>query len=142
MVDTIINPSVNQGAQTWIGCVAPATPAQCSAINSVLPRMFGLTDRTGNQSLYFLKLDYRPNERNSISASFNYLKWLSVDGIQTGIVSTSGAAVGTNGDDSVRDRIGKISWTWVPTNSIVNEARFGWFKDRQADDFDPKLQAG
>jgi hypothetical protein len=142
MVDTIINPSVSQAARTWIGCVAPATPAQCSAINNVLPRMFGLTDRTGNQSLYFLKLDYRPNERNSISASFNYLKWLSVDGIQTGIVSTSGAAVGTNGDDSVRDRIGKISWTWVPTSSIVNEARFGWFKDRQADDFDPKLQAG
>ena len=142
MVDTIINPSVSQAAQTWIGCVAPATPAQCSAANSVLPRMFGLTDRTGNQSLYFLKLDYRPNERNSISASFNYLKWLAVDGIQTGIVSTSGAAVGTNGDDSVRDRIGKISWTWVPTNAMVNEARFGWFKDRQADDFDPKLQAG
>ena len=142
MVDTIINSSVSQATQTWIGCAAPATPAQCSAINSVLPRMFGLTDRSGNQSLYFLKLDYRPNERNSISASFNYLKWLSVDGIQTGIVSTSGAAVGTNGDDSVRDRIGKISWTWVPTNAIVNEARFGWFKDRQADDFDPKLQAG
>jgi hypothetical protein len=25
---------------------------------------------------------------------------------------------------------------------MVNEARFGWFKDRQADDFDPTLQAG
>ena len=106
------------------------------------PRLFGLVPRTGNQSLYFLKLDYRPNEHNSISASMNYLKWLSVNGIQTGIVSTSGAAVGTNGDDSVRDRIGKLSWTYVPTGRIVNEARFGWFKDRQADDFDPMLQAG
>ncbi len=115
MVDNVINSSVNATTQTWIGCAAPATPAQCTAINSVLPRMFGLVPRNGNQSLYFLKLDYRPNERNSFSASMNYLKWLSVNGIQTGIVSTSGAAVGTNGDDSVRDRIGKLSWTYVPT---------------------------
>jgi hypothetical protein len=107
-----------------------------------LPRMFGQVDRTGDQMLNFLKLDYRPNERNSFSASFNYLKWNSINGIQTGITSTNGAAFGTNGDDSVRDRIGKASWTWVPRNSVVSEFRFGWFKDRQADDFDPTLQAG
>ncbi|HWZ33269.1 MAG TPA: carboxypeptidase regulatory-like domain-containing protein [Bryobacteraceae bacterium] len=142
MVDTIINPNVSQSTQAWIGCTTPATPAQCAAINSVLPRLFGLTPRNGNQSLYFLKLDYRPNEHHSFSASMNYLKWLSMNGIQTGIVSTSGAAVGTNGDDSVRDRIGKLQWTWVPSGRVVNEARFGWFKDRQADDFDPALQAG
>jgi outer membrane receptor protein involved in Fe transport len=142
MVDSIINSSVNGSSQSWIGCAAPATAAQCSAINSVLPRMFGLTPRDGNQALYFLKLDYHLNDKNTFSASFNYLKWMSDNGIQTGIVSTSGAAVGTNGDDSVRDRIGKLSWTWVPTSTIVNEARFGWFKDRQADDFDPTLQAG
>jgi Carboxypeptidase regulatory-like domain/TonB dependent receptor len=142
MIDNVINSSVNASTQTWIGCAAPATPAQCNAINSVLPRMFGLVPRNGNQALYFLKLDYRPNERNSFSASMNYLKWLSDNGIQTGIVSTSGAAVGTNGDDSVRDRIGNLTWTYVPKGSIVNEARFGWFKDRQADDFDPTLQKG
>jgi hypothetical protein len=142
MVDEIINSSVNTNTMTWIGCGAPATTAQCNAINSVLPRMFGLTDRSGNQMLDFLKLDYRPNERHSFSASFNYLKWNSKNGIQTGILSTSGAAVGTNGDDTVRDRIGKLSWTWVPASSVVNEFRFGWFKDRQADDFDPALQAG
>ncbi len=142
MVDSVINSSVSAATQSWIGCAAPATAAQCSAVNSVLPRLFGLTPRNGNQALYFLKLDYRLNDRNFFSTSFNYLKWLSMNGIQTGIVSTSGAAVGTNGDDSVRDRIGKLSWTWVPTNTIVNEARFGWFKDRQADDFDPSLQAG
>ena len=55
---------------------------------------------------------------------------------------TNGAAVGTNGNDTVRDRIGKLSWTWVPSSSVVNELRFGWFKDRQADDFNPDLQAG
>ena len=142
MADSIINSSVSTATQTWIGCVAPATPAQCATANNILPRLFGLTNRRADQQLYFLKVDYHLNDRNTFSASLNYLKFVSPNGIQTGVSSTAGAAVGTNGDDSVRDRIGKLSWTYVPTSTIVNEARFGWFKDRQADDFDPTLLAG
>ncbi len=142
MVDSVINSSVNQTTQSWIGCGAPATAAQCSAINALLPRMFGTVPRNGNQMLNLLKLDYRPNSRNSFTVDMNYLKWLSMNGIQTGISSTTGEGAGTNGDDSVRDRIGQASWTCIATNSMVNEFRFGWFKDRQADDFDPTLQAG
>ncbi|HLK65643.1 MAG TPA: carboxypeptidase regulatory-like domain-containing protein [Bryobacteraceae bacterium] len=142
IISNLINSSVNAASQTWIGCAAPATAAQCTAINSLLPRMFGTVNRTGNQQLAFLKLDYRPNEKNTFSASMNYLHWNSINGIQTGITLTNGAAIGTNGDDKVFDRIGKVSWTFVPTSSVVNEFRFGWFKDRQADDFDPTLQAG
>lgn len=142
MADFLINNNVSSSTQTWIGCGAPATPGQCAAANAILPRLFGSVDRNGNQQLYFLKFDYRPNERNSLSASVNYLKWFSMNGIQTGLVSTSGAAVGTNGDDSVRDRMGKLQWTYVPSGTVINEARFGWFKDRQADDFNPALQAG
>ena len=139
---SIVNANVNASTQSWIGCGAPATPAQCAAANSVLPRMFGLIDRRADQQLYFAKLDYHLNDRNTFSVSLNYLKFISPNGIQTGNALTTGSAVGTNGDDSVRDRIGKISWTSVPSNSIVNEFRFGWFKDRQADDFDPTLQKG
>jgi Carboxypeptidase regulatory-like domain/TonB dependent receptor len=140
IADSVINSSVNTAAQTWIGCAAPATATQCAAANTILPRLFGLTDRRADQQLYFAKIDYHLNDRNTLSASLNYLKFFSPNGIQTGVSSTSGAGVGTNGDDSVRDRIGKLTWTAVPTNSIVNEFRFGWFKDRQADDFDPTLQ--
>ncbi|HEY3840994.1 MAG TPA: carboxypeptidase regulatory-like domain-containing protein, partial [Bryobacteraceae bacterium] len=143
MVDSIFgNANVNSSSQTWIGCAAPATAAQCTAINSLLPRMFGLTDRRADQQLYFAKIDYHLNDRNTFSVSLNYLKFFSPNGIQTGVSSTSGAAVGTNGDDSVRDRIGKLSWTAVPSSSVVNEFRFGWFKDRQADDYDPTLFKG
>jgi hypothetical protein len=140
IADSVINSSVNGTTQTWIGCGAPATPAQCAAVNSLLPRLFGLTDRRADQQLYFAKTDYHINDRNSLSISLNYLKFFSPNGIQTGVSSTSGAGVGTNGDDSVRDRIGKITWTAIPTSSMVNEFRFGWFKDRQADDFDPTLE--
>jgi hypothetical protein len=142
VISSVINSSVNQATQSWIGCAAPATAAQCSAINSLLPRMFGTVPRNGNQMLNLLKLDYRPNSRNSFTADMNYLKWLSVNGIQTGISNTSGGGIGNNGDDSVRDRIGRASWTFIATNSMVNEFHFGWFKDRQADDFDPDIQKG
>jgi hypothetical protein len=141
MVDSITgNANVNPATETWIGCAA--TAAQCNAINALLPRLFGLAPRTGNQDLFFLKFDYRPSEKHSFTFDFNYLKWLSQDGIQTGIASTSGAAFESNGNDAVRDRIGKASWTYVPTNNMVNEARFGWFKDRQSDDFNSAIQAG
>jgi hypothetical protein len=142
LVSSVINSSVNSITQTWLGCAAPATPAQCAAIDKVLPRMFGQVDRNANQMLDFLKFDYRPTGTHSFSASINYLKFTSMNGIQTGISNTSGGAIGNNGNDSVRDRLGKFQWTWVPTGTIVNEFRFGWFKDRQADDFNPDIQKG
>jgi outer membrane receptor protein involved in Fe transport len=120
----------------WIGCGAPATVAQCNAINNLLPRFYGAIPRKNDNDLYFGRLDYHLSERNSLTASFNFLRWLSPNGIQTGLVSTSGSALNGNGDDSVRVRNGNVTWTAVPTNALVNQFRFGWDSDRQADTFD------
>ncbi|HVY94022.1 MAG TPA: carboxypeptidase regulatory-like domain-containing protein, partial [Bryobacteraceae bacterium] len=141
MVDSNIKAGVLTGVAPyqWIGCGAPATPAQCSAINTLLPRFYGAIPRTASNDLYFGRLDYRLSDRNTLSASFNFLRWLSPNGIQTGLVSTTGAALTGNGDDSVRVRNGKLTWTSIPTNSLVNIARLGWSSDRQADDFDQAL---
>jgi len=137
LVDSyVLNGVVNTTTQTWIGCGLPATPAQCSAINALLPRFFGQIPRTDDNDLAFGKLDYRLNDKNSFVGEFNFLRWLSPNGIQTGLSSTSGAGVNGNGDDSVRVRNGKFGWTFVPTNNIVNVFRFGWDTDRQADSFD------
>jgi hypothetical protein len=127
---------VNTATQTWIGCGAPATPAQCNAINALLPRFFGQIPRTDDNDLAFGKLDYKMSDRNSFVAEFNFLRWLSPNGIQTGLSSTSGAGITGNGDDSVRVRNGKLGWTSIPTNSTVNVFRVGWDTDRQADSFD------
>src|SRR5229473_3490898 len=70
---SITQPGVIDGAGAFIGCAAPATPAQCAAINSILPRQFGQVSRENNQELLFGKLDWRPTDRNSFSASFNFL---------------------------------------------------------------------
>ncbi len=127
---------VDTASQTWLTCGAPATPAQCQAINGLLPRFFGQIPRTAKNDLYFGRLDYHLNDKNTFSASFNYLTWLSPNGIQTGLSSTSGSGINGNGDDSVTVRNGKATWTSVISNSIVNSFRYGLDTDRQADSFD------
>lgn len=124
----------NPNNPVWSGCTA--TPAQCQAINGLLPRFFGQIPRTADNDLYFGRVDYNLNEKNTFSAEFNYLRWLSPNGIQTGISSTTGAAITGNGDDSVFLRDGKATWTYVPTSNFVSAFRYGLYTDREADTFD------
>ena len=142
MVDSLNVVSVNPVTQSFIGCGTAsgtqpaATAAQCAAINTLLPRFYGLIPRTLSGDLYFGKLDYRFSDHNSFSASFNFLRNVSPSGIQTGASSTFGGGINGNGDDSVRVRNGRFSWIAVPSSSFVNEFRWGWATDRQADTFD------
>ena len=136
MVDSIVqNGVIDPVAKQFLGCGAPATPAQCQAINALLPRFYGQVPRTLDQELYFGKLDYYLNNHNTFSASMNYLHDVSPNGIQTGAASTFGSAINGNGNDAVRVRNGRATWTYVPTSNVVNEARWGWSTDRQADTF-------
>ncbi len=137
---SINRPGVIDGTtKQFVGCAAPATPEQCSAINRILPRHFGLINRQANQELGLGKLDWRPTERNSFSASMNFLHFVSPNGIQSAIATTTGTAVGSNGDDSVRVRNASINWTSIPGSTAVNQFRFSWFTDRQADTFNQSL---
>ena len=141
---------IDQNAQTWIGCGTPVvlsgvsytpTTAQCAAANSILPRLFGIVPRKLNQELALGKLDWRPTERNSFSATFNFLHSLAPNGLQSAISLTNGSGVAGNGDDSVRVRTLRTSWTFVPTASLVNELRYSWYTDREADDFNKSALA-
>ena len=137
MVDSQIKVGVLDPVnQIWTPCGAPASAAQCQAINGLLPRFYGQIPRTADNDLYFGRVDYHLNERNTFSASFNYLRWLSPNGIQTGLSSTTGSAITGNGDDSVFVRNGKATWTWLPSNTLVSAFRYGLDTDRQADGFD------
>ena len=146
LVSSIISPAAIDGpTRTWIGCgvasggLPAATPQQCAAINNTLNRFFTTLPRTANQQTGLGKIDWRPNDRNSLSFSFNYQHFHSPDGVQTGAAVTSGGAFNSNGTDDVQNRYARADWTHIVSTSVVNEARFGWFKDRQADSLDPKL---
>jgi hypothetical protein len=130
---------VNTATEQWVGCGLPATPAQCSAINGLLPRFFGVLPRTVTSDLGFGRIDYHLSDRNSISLSGNYMHWTSPNGIQTGTAVTTGGAISSNGDSAARVREGKLAWTGIPSPTFVNEFRFGWLTDRQTDDINPAL---
>jgi len=110
-----------------------ATAAQCAAVTNFLGRQFQTLNRTVQQDLGFGKLDWRPSERNAFSASFNILRWVSPFGLQTPAVSNNGLGVGNNANSSVRAKYGRAVWTSILNPNTVNEARFGWFNDKQFD---------
>jgi outer membrane receptor protein involved in Fe transport len=116
-----------------------ATAAQCATALSFLDRQFQTIPRTANQDLGFGKIDFRPTERHSFSASVNLLRWVSPNGLQTQAVLNNGNGVGNNVNSSVRAKYGRAAWTAIPTNSMVNEFRFGWFNDKQFDYPNDKL---
>ena len=137
--------AVDPTTQTWKLCGVgtssqpAATASQCAAINALLPRFYGQIPRNLNQELYFGKLDYHYSDRHSFSASFNFVRSLSPNGIQTGSSLTTGTAITSNGDDAVTVKNGRAVWTFVPTSTFVNEFRFGLAGDRQADTFNNSL---
>jgi Outer membrane receptor proteins, mostly Fe transport len=140
LVNRLINPTFYDPSGKFIApCLAPATPEQCTAAINFFGRQFQTLERQANSELLFGKIDWRPSDRNSVSASFNYLRWISPNGIQTQAVLTNGNGVGNNANSTVRTRYGRLAWTSIPSNNVVNEARFGWFKDRLFDDVNPAL---
>ncbi|MDX1983125.1 MAG: TonB-dependent receptor [Bryobacteraceae bacterium] len=135
LISSILNPQFFNAAGAFVGnCGAPATPAQCSAAVDYFRRFFGTVDRTVSQNLGFLKLDWHPSERQTISASFNILNWASPNGIQSAAVLTNAGAIGNNGLSTVKTRWARLAHTGVLTPTVVNEFRFGYFKDRLFDD--------
>ncbi|MBV8834365.1 MAG: TonB-dependent receptor [Acidobacteriaceae bacterium] len=138
LVSSIINPSIiNSTTETWVGCTVSA--AQCNAANNTLKRFFATLPRTADQDTALGKIDWRPTDRNSFSFSLNYQHFHSPNGIQTGAAVTNGGALNSNGNDDVNVRYGRADWTYIVSSNIVNEARFGWFKDRQFDDVNSAL---
>lgn len=134
LISSIVNPQFYSGT-TYIGtCGAPATPAQCGAVETYLQRYFTTVKRTASQDLGFAKIDWRPSVRHSVTGSVNLLNFSSPNGLETAAVLTNAGALGRAGNASVEDRWARLSHTAIVSPTTVNEFRFGWFRDRQADE--------
>lgn len=139
LVSSIVNSQFYSGS-TYIGsCVAPATPAQCSAAQAYFDRFFQTVPRKLNQDLGLAKIDWRPDDKNAFSFSFNLLNFSSPNGTNSSVVATNGAGVGTNGDQYNKTRNAHISHTYIVSSNMVNELRLGWFKDRREQQINPAL---
>ncbi len=140
LVSSILNPQFFNAAGDFIGtCGAPATAAQCANAVTYFRRFFGTVPRTADQNAAFGKIDYQMSEKQTLSMSFNLMNWESPNGIQSAAALTNAGAIGNNGISTVRTRWARIAHTGILSSRLVNEFRFGWFKDRLADETNYEL---
>jgi hypothetical protein len=130
----IINNAFTDSTGNSITAPCTATPAQCAAATSFVTRQMNvLVPRTVDSAMGLAKLDWRPTQSHSFSFMGNVMHWRSPHGIQTQAVLTNGNALGNNGNSTVETRYAKASWTFIIRPNLLNEFRFGWFKDRLSD---------
>ena len=103
-----------------------AYPVYTSGIDG-LTSMLGQVARTGDQTIYFPKIDWQVNGKNHVSVEANRMRWTSPAGIQTSPAVAYGMA--SFGNDYVRDNwiVGKLD-TFI-TNTVSNEVRYMYSRD-------------
>jgi len=108
-------------------CTASAD--QCAAAQAYVQRTFAVLPRRLNESIGFAKIDYRPTQRDSITANFNLMQFASPNGAVSATALTDGSGFYPNGNQIDLTRWARISETHVVSARALNEFRFGWFKD-------------
>jgi hypothetical protein len=92
-----------------------------------LDSLTGTVPRTGDQSIYFPKLDWHLNKNNVITFSWNRLRWNSPYGIQTATNVSRG--IDSFGNDYVKDDTFLVRWTSNWGSNISNELRLSYGRD-------------
>ena len=126
--------------------VGPGTAANLSsaqigqytgqAIN-LFSSLSGTVPRTGNQMLSFPKVDWRFNSNNTVTFSYNRLRWTSPYGIQTNSVVARG--LDSFGDDFVKDDTGIARWVSIISPTVTNEVRFQYSRDFEYEFANPPI---
>jgi outer membrane receptor protein involved in Fe transport len=115
------------------------TDAQITETQNFLRSVTGEVERRGDQTLFLPKIDWNINDKNTLTVTYNRLRWDSPNGIQT-------QATNTRARDNFGDDLVDIDWLTVRLNSTVtptllNEARFQWGRDKETQ-FSQPPQAG
>ncbi|MBB5056969.1 hypothetical protein HDF16_001654 [Granulicella aggregans] len=108
-------------------CLASAT--QCAAAQAYIQRTFAVLPRKLNENVGFLKVDYRPSDKDSVSMNFNLMQFASPNGTVSASALADGSGFYPNGNQIDLTRWARFSETHVVSPTALNEFRFGWFKD-------------
>lgn len=113
------------------------TSTQANSVLTFLNSLSGPVPRSGDQKLFLPKIDWNINSSNTLTATYNRLRWASPAGIQT-------QAINTRARDNFGDDFVEIDWLTLRLNStisptLLNEARFQWGKDNEFQFSQPPL---
>lgn len=122
------------------GTIAKVTPAQYQTAAAQwnaamfgagsqlgLASIAGPTPRTGDQSIFFPRLDWVINAKNHASFEVNRMRWWSPAGIQT--QATNAYGIHSFGNDYVKDTWGVAKLDTQFTTAITNQLRFQYGRD-------------
>ena len=102
-----------------------------------LQSLSGDLPRTGNQRLFLPKLDWNLNSKNTLTATYNHLRWRSPAGIQTQAVNTR--ARDNFGNDFVNIDSLNLRLASTISNNLINELRYQYGRDNEFQASQPPL---
>lgn len=105
------------------------TATQVSSALNFLNGLSGAVPRTGNQRLLLPKVDWNLNGKNTLTATYNRLRWASPAGIQTQAINTR--ARDNFGDDFVNIDSLNLRLASTISNNLINELRYQWGRDNE-----------
>jgi outer membrane receptor protein involved in Fe transport len=105
------------------------TDTQINNTLNFLATLSGPVPRTGDQKLILPKVDWVLNDKNTLTVSYNRLRWDSPAGIQTQATNTR--AVDNFGDDFVQIDSLNAKLASTLTSTLLNEFRFQWGRDKE-----------
>ena len=113
------------------------TNAQIDSGLAFINSLTGETPRTGDQTIFFPKIDWNINSKNSFSISYNRMRWDSPNGIQTQAVNTRGRSSFGNDYVDVDSLNAKLQTTF--SANMLNEFRFQYGRDFEYEFSTPPL---
>lgn len=113
------------------------TATQIDGTINFLNSITGEVPRRGNNLIFLPKVDIHLNSKNTLTATYNDLKWDSPAGIQTQATNTR--AKDNFGDDFVRARFLNVRLASTIRPTLLNEFRFQWGRDFEYEFSQPPL---
>ena len=105
------------------------TNTQIDNTLNFLASISGPVSRTGDQKLFLPKVDGNLNDKNTLTLSYNRLRWESPAGVQTQATNTR--AIDNFGDDFVQIDSFNAKLASTITPNLLNEFRFQWGRDNE-----------
>src|SRR3989440_5368943 len=113
------------------------TQTQVTNALNFLNSISGEVPRRGDQKLFLPKVDWNINDKNTFTATYNHLRWVSPAGIQTQAINTR--ARDNFGDDGVNIDWITLRETATLSNKLLNEFRYQWGRDNEFQFSQPPL---
>ena len=124
-----VNPISYTSSGTYPQACSPLIPAAtCAAANAFVLSNLGAFPRFQSQDIAFGKLDYALNDKNRLSASFNFDNFRAPNSYITSTTANN-SSNSANGKAVTHERNLVANWSSTLNPTTINNLRFQWSRD-------------